>query len=135
MPVVTVTLKVAPADEDDVYRDIARINVKHRAGLLTGQVYLVQVGATKRYMILRGTLKEDTVLLDEKSRSALKVKSGQSTELQISEAGSLGYLIWCWRATDPQFRIPAQLGILSFGLGLLSLFLSLIPLVSWWQCK
>lgn len=128
---MTVTLRVAPADEEDVYRDIARINVSHRPGLRTGDIFLVRVGARKRYMVIRGTSETNKVLMDERSRKALGLVPGQSTELRITEAGKWGYLMWCWGATDPQFRIPAQLGILSFGLGILSLLLSLPPLFSW----
>jgi hypothetical protein len=125
------TLKVTAADDDDVYRDIARINIDDRHRVPSGQIYKVAVGRNKKYLIVRGTNERGRIFLDERARTALQVDAGKSYDFHISRSGWPGYLVWSWQTSDPAYRIPAQLGIMSFTLGVLSLALALPSFFDW----
>lgn len=126
----SISLRVREANEDEIYKDLARLHKKSRSGIESGAVCKITVNAKSKYLILRGVKNgaEGDFILDEPSRTALGVKTGEEYEFTISKAGWWGNLQWAWNASDPAYSIAAKLGILSFALGVISLILAVVPL-------
>lgn len=125
-----VKLLVARADEGDVNRDLVRIHYDDRIGLKSGIICLISnkdsLSSSSKYFVLRGLPRgtPSTIQIDEGAREVLGVSLGRQAVFQIEEAGWWGALQWAWSATDPAYRIAAKLGVLSFGLGCLSVVLA-----------
>jgi hypothetical protein len=128
---------VRPAAREDVYRDVVRIPERYRITksgktISEGSVCALATGRHKRvYAIVRGTLdgEESTVKMDERVRNALELQVGEEIDLSLRQAGPIGEFLWAWNASDPAYRIVARLAVLSALLGLLSLGLGILSLV------
>ena len=125
-------LTVEEAEDADFYKDIARINYSDRSNFGTGHIHQIAVGDRQAYFILRNLAQSSKgrILLDRPSRQQLNVDVNRDYEFAISPVGWWGELCWAFRATEPGYRIAAQLGVLSFFLGVLSLVLAVLPLMT-----
>jgi hypothetical protein len=130
----SVSLLVKPADEDETYRDFARINIADRGKITKGGICLISVGDKRAHVILRGNKRAGEITLDSAMRHRLGVKKEATTKFKIQQCGFFGELRWALSATDPAYRIAAKLGVLSFLLGILSLVFGLLAIPEWfWQ--
>jgi hypothetical protein len=121
----TTTLTIHSARNEDVYKDVARISKKDRVGLRTGRVYRFTVNGRSGYFVLRGMTnkKDGHILIDGAMRDRLGIEYGQNYAFEIAELGFFRELWWGWGATDPVVRASARVGVISLGLGVLSVML------------
>lgn len=131
-PSKTITLTVRSARLADVYRDTIRIAEADRGPLRTGKIHQIKSGKRKAYAILRGLAGTSggQIRLDEATRDRLGLTYGQDHAFKIKQVGFWGSLCWGWTATDPAMAVAARLGVLSLGLGILSLILAAWPLLA-----
>lgn len=122
-----VTLRVIPADFDDVFGDRVRVHQSHRPFSRAGQIILVKHGQNKLLGVARGARKNDTttIQLDQRSREKLGIGSKATVDLTFESAGWIRDFRWAWSATDAMPRVSARLGIIALALGILGLFLGL----------
>jgi hypothetical protein len=134
-------LTVHRAQQEDVYRDFARISKDYRrdtTGKLIpeGDVCKIVAGGRTALVIARGDLNgtdPPRICLDERTRETLGVKEGETHDFQLSRPGLLGRFRWYWNASDPAYRISARVALLSLGIGVVALLLGLIALaVAFW---
>lgn len=130
-------LTVRSAAKDDVFADIVRINEEHRKDksgnrIPAGTICKIEVNGLIAYAILRGKSGDESpsIYLDEYLRDKLKLKLGTSAGIEFSRVGFVGQAIWSWQAVDPAYRVASRLGIISFALGIIGLFLGLLSLKS-----
>lgn len=121
------TLVVRSARYADVYKDTVRISEADRGPLRLGKIHRFTHGKCSTYAVLRGLapVRQGQILMDEAVRFRLEAKFGELQEFTISEASFWGQLVWGWSATDPTYSAATRLGVLSVGLGALSLLLTL----------
>jgi hypothetical protein len=123
-------LKVGSARNEDVYKDIARINRHDRGGIRAGQICKVSVGQASRYFIVRGLPDRGQILLDDLSRDALNVKQGTEYDFSVTATNVFGRIRWACDVADPGPRIAAWLGVLSLVLAAIGIFLALFSIWS-----
>jgi len=130
-PTQTITLKVRSARLAEVYRDTIRIAEADRGPLRTGRIHQIKVGKRTTYAVLRGLAGTSAgqIRMDEATRDRLGLTFGQDHAFKIRQVGFWGSLCWGWTATDPAIAVAARLGVLSLGLGTLSLVLAAWPLL------
>lgn len=119
-----VSLRVLPADRDDVLADIIRVAPVHRPNTKAGHVVKVSAGSRSGYFVVRGSKQNqpDVIALDDSARSKLGVKIDDRQVFCIERAGFWGNLVWAWKATDAMPRIGARLGVISVALGFVGCF-------------
>ena len=129
-------LEVNKAQEDDVYNDIARIPEIHRKDgednkIVEGQLCKITVGRKYTYAFARGKLEseEPCVYIDDRIRGLLGVKVGDKVEFSLKQASLVGRFRWAWNASDPAYRIAAQVAIISAFLGITGFVLGVISLL------
>ena len=124
------TFRVYPMWQEDVFKDIARIPERSRAGIREGSICAVSVNGHTKCLIVRGL--EDTlydrIMLDEHTRKALGVEDGGSYEFSVEETGIIGHVKWACTVSDRGYRISAWVGIISLALGMLGFILGCIGL-------
>ena len=124
-------LKVGVAKVEDVYKDIVRVPEANRKNdcdrnITEGSVCKVRVASnrTEVYAILRGNRDGDTeIKIDEYLRNKLGIEKGKEYEFTFKTRWWYQFC-WPWSATDPGYRISSQIAVISFLLGLLSIFLA-----------
>ena|ERR1700722_15780817 len=62
------------------------------------------------------------IQLDSKLRVDLRLEEDKPYDFQLRPLSWLGHWRWAWNASDPSFRIPAQISLISLILGLIGLF-------------
>lgn len=129
-------LELHSVDNEDVFRDIARINEKIRKTkngelIKAGTICKIVVSKKSTYVLLRGMQKEETmsIKLDERKRNELGLKNGDVYDFELIPAGVIGQFLWAWQASDPAYRISARLALLSVILGLIGLILGVFSLI------
>jgi hypothetical protein len=134
----SVSLTVRPADRDEVYQDLVRIQATYRRtadGLHVpeGQVCRITAEKTGRstLVVLRGRHGPDepSIWIDEMTRDVLGIQVGQQTSFRLENDVWFGAWRWASRSSDVGYRICAQLALLSVGLGLLGLVLGIISIL------
>ena len=120
-------LTVKSARDEDVYKDIARINKNDRGALPSGRIYMLSVNGRAKYFIVRGVSNEQpgTILLDDISREVLNVRLGQAYDFLIERAGPIGQVRWACAVADPAGRIAAVLGVWSMVLSVVGVVLGI----------
>jgi hypothetical protein len=128
-------LTVGELPVEDCWRDMARIRKKYRKtedgrSVDRNTICKVTVGGKSKLLALRGCReKEPKLLLDSSTRHELDLEVEKSYEVEIHRAGWFGYWRWAWGAADPAYRLTAQISLISLGLGVIGLFLGLLPLL------
>jgi hypothetical protein len=114
-----VKLTVKPARDQDVYKDIVRLNTNDRLHVRAGTIGKISVNGRSRFFIVRGLagVQQGTILIDDVGREALAVASGQEYEFLIEPAGLIGQVRWACNVSDSAGRIAAWLGVWAVGLG------------------
>jgi hypothetical protein len=136
-----VRLAVRTLDVEDAWKDIVRINKKYRLG---GKGQFVRRGTAcilraapdgpSKWVIVHGRESTDPVIqMDLNVRLALEVKEGETHDFLLEPLSWIKSLWFPWMASDPSYRLPAQLGLLSALIGaILAVFgivLSLVPML------
>jgi len=120
---------------DEVYRDMARVPEMHRIDakgkpISEGCICYVKAGGRRILLSLRGVAgaSNAAIQIDEKTRNALVLTAGEEADFEFLRVSWLGQFLWAWRASEPAYRIPARLGLLSLVLGLIGLVLGAVSL-------
>jgi hypothetical protein len=133
-----IKLVVKQADQQDVYRDIVRIQERYRTTsrgvpVKEGDVCKIVAEETGRsaIVILRGRhgADEASVWMDERVRQELGLSAGDELSLRLEPRIWLGTWRWAIGSSDVAYRITAQLALLSVTLGLLGLALGILSLL------
>jgi len=127
---MSVKLTIVAANNEDVFHDMARVDVKHRPGTKAGQIVKVTIGNKNAFLVARGapSRQKNSLSLDSATRTKLGVSKNNEYDVDISPAGFFGQLNWAWQATDAMPRIAARLAVLSVILGLVGFALGLISI-------
>lgn len=131
MPTLTVNhLPVA-----DAWKDIVRVPHAHRIGIngkpiRRGEICKLTIANRHRYVVVHGCPQKGAAIIqiDSKVRNDLKVSVGNSYPFGLEIASTFGVWKWMWRASEPMYRVPAQLGLISLFLGVVGLVLGLLAL-------
>jgi len=136
MKLVKLTIEKLPGE--DAWKDIVRIPKAFRIDcndrhVHRGKICRLTVGNKSKWVILHGLDSDQPVIqMDLNVRIALGVKKGHEYEFKVEQIGRLLALWFPWKASDPAYRLPAQLSIVAFILGVLfgvlGIGVGLIPL-------
>jgi hypothetical protein len=102
-----------------------------------GHVIRIRANGKSGYVVVRGydykpnEPHEGLIFVDSTWRGKLALDPDSTYEITIERAGRLADWLWIWRANDPLIRIPAQISLISFFLGILALTLAIPPSVDW----
>ena len=128
-------LTVVEAKEEDVFKDIVRVNSRNRrdrsdAPIPSGAVCRVRVRDRSVLAIVRGLSQSEgsTIRIDEFNRKRLGVKGGEEVQVGIERAGFFYEFAWCWNATQPSYRLTARLALVSVVMGFIGLSLGVISI-------
>lgn len=131
----SIKLTVRQLPREDIYKDLVRIAEGHRLDtdgrkVLEGTVCKITVkGGKSKLVSVRGFEGEETrILMDGKCRDDLGVQDKQEYEFQLRQTSWWGHCRWAWAASDPAYRIPARLCVVSVVLGSIGLALGIISL-------
>lgn len=119
--------------QQDVYRDIIRVNEDHRfdgsgSPIFEGKVCRVRVvGGAKCYAILRGYQASNAaeIRMDDVTRGKLNLKFGETKDFEFQICGPWGQMRWAWNATEIGYQISSRLALIGLVLGLIGLALGL----------
>jgi hypothetical protein len=139
MAKVAHTLRVSNIPVEDAWKDIVRIKNKHRTDyrgkhVPRGSLCRIEVNGYSKWVVVRG-LHPDApdIEMDLTTRLFLGLKVGQIYNFTIYRLWWPQRLWFPWRASDPIYRLPAQLGLISLilgtSLGLLGVLLGVEPIV------
>ena len=116
-------LKVGNLPIEDTWKDIVRIKKdwrKDRSGthIPRGKICRISVGRKSKWVIVHGREPSDnTIQMDLTSRLALETDADKTYDFTLDQLSWLRSLWFPWKASDPMYRLPAQLSIVSFFLG------------------
>lgn len=123
---MTIRLTVGKAATDDIGRDVLRINYADRPqGISRHDIVSVEVNGRSAIVAIRGNDEPGIVNFDVDTRDDLRVLPGETYEFELRRIW-FGRLRWYWDATDPATRVPAQIAVISFILGLIGLALGIL---------
>jgi hypothetical protein len=131
-------LKVENLSFEDTWKDIVRIKKKYRkdrsgSHISRGKVCRISVGEKSKWVIVHGREPSDSVIqMDLNTRLVLEVDTGQTYEFTLERLSWIRSLWFPWKASDPMYRLPAQLSLVSFFLGVifgvLGIIVGLMPI-------
>lgn len=139
-------LQVKKLPDEDGFRDMVRVPHKFRKDtngkhISRGQVCRISANGKSGYIVVRGydykkgEPHDPVIFVDSTWRGKLSLKKeeeeGLKCDIKLEPVGTLAEWLWLWRANDPIIRIPAQISLISFFLGLLALALAIPPSVDW----
>jgi hypothetical protein len=135
-------LKVQKLPDGDGWRDMVRVPHKFRKDatgehIARGHVVRIHANGQCGYVVVRGydykanEPHDGLIFVDSTWRGKLKLEVDESYEVTLERVGRLADWLWIWRANDPLIRIPAQISLISFFLGILALLLAIPPSVDW----
>ncbi len=141
-------LEVHQLSDDDVYKDIIRVNAAHRKNekgetIKEGRVILVRGNGGKCFAVVRGyqASAEPRIYMDEYTRTEkFDVQYSQTYEFAFKPVGLVGQLRWAWNATEMGYQVASRLAVLGFIMGVLGLMLGIATLLDWpkwtafWRC-
>jgi hypothetical protein len=132
-----VELTVAKLASEDAWRDIVRIKDDYRKDrngnhIHRGTICKITGNGKSKWVIVHGRRPQDnTVEMDLNVRLALGVKVGETHPFVLEQLNWFRSLWFPWKASDPMYRLPAQLSIVSFLigvlLGVLGILIGLLP--------
>ena len=129
-------LKVEELPIEDTWKDIVRIRQPERVDnkgkqINRGTICCLTVNGNSKWVIARGLKKKTGVIqMDRNVRHDLDVDVDEYHDFTLTRISWLKSLWFPWKASDPIYRLPAQLGLISLALGIIGLGLGLIPLVT-----
>lgn len=125
----------------DCWKDIVRVNKIYRvdrAGrpIKRGRVCFIWVGDRSTWAVLHGRHGDEPVVhMDLNTRLSLDLKVDETYDVELVQLPWFRSLWYPWHASDPGYRIPGQLslislllGVLGFALGLVAIWLGILSL-------
>lgn len=134
-------LIVKSLEVEDTWKDIVRINRKFRSRVNgepiprgTPCILRARADGPGKWVVVHGRESQDAVIqMDLNVRLALDVKEGETQDFSLQPLSWVRSLWFPWHASDPIYRLPAQLGLLSAILGtilaVLGVVLALVPIL------
>jgi hypothetical protein len=124
-------LEVLTANNDDVYRDVARVPQKHRGAIKEGTLCKISCGSRAAFLAVRGSQNHSdaTIKLDEKTRIELGIELAKSYDFSIMPLNFCGQYRALWHASDPHDRFAMRLSLISFALGIIGIVLGVVSVV------
>jgi hypothetical protein len=122
------------ADEES-WKDAVRIREEFRKDtkgndIERGTICWLGVNGALRLVVVHGCKTEEPIIhIDLNLRKDLGIRKGETYEFTLKKATWWGRWRWAMTASDPAYRIPAQISVISLALGVIALFLGIIPLV------
>lgn len=123
---------------EDTWKDIVRIKKKFRVDsrgkpIPRGKVCRISVGDKSKWVIVHGRIPDNKFIeMDLNVRIALGVDVNETHEFILHRFSWIRSLWFPWKASDPIYRLPAQLSLVSFFLGVIlgvfGIVVGLIPL-------
>jgi hypothetical protein len=132
-------LTVHQLPQADVYKDVVRIPEAHRLDVDARRIAEATVckvavsGGCSKLLSVRGyNSTEPIILMDERTRNDLGVSDRQEYDFQLKPTRWFGHSRWAWNASDPAYRVPIRMALLSVVLGFVGLMLGIWSfIVSW----
>lgn len=130
-------LKVMGLPIEDTWKDIVRIDKHNRKDaegkhIKRGSICRLCLGDKWKWVVVHGRKGAEAVIqMDLNIRLQLDVTEGDVYDFTLQKLSWLRSLWFPWKASDPLFRLPAQISLISFGLGLLALLLAIPPSWDW----
>ena len=125
-------LTVRQISRHEVYKDMVRIPEAHRldrdgSKIGEGKICKITVRGASKLLAVRGSIGADRleIRMDERTRNDLGVAWGEEYDFEIRKCRWPSQICWSWSASDPAYRIPAWIAVLSLGLGLIGLGLGI----------
>jgi len=118
-------LKVENLELEDTWKDIVRIKKEYRRDrndnhIPRGVVCRITTGDKSKWVIMHGREPEDNVIqMDLNARLALGIKKNRSYDFTLERLSWIRSLWFPWKASDPMYRLPAQLSVVSLILGII----------------
>lgn len=124
------SFKIMKCPESHAGSGRALINYERRDGTKRFEVVkLLTPSGNFAYAAVVGHWDDPSYMkLDYDLRKILGVELNQYVEIEVTKCGFFGTLKWYLSVADPIVRTSAFLAVLSLGLGVLSLFLAIVPL-------
>ena len=120
---IAMELTVQSLGVRDCWKDIVRIKRKYRVDrhgkqIKRGRVCRISVNERSAWAVVHGRNTDEAVIqMDLTTRHALRVRAGDTYDFQLTPLSWVRALWFPWTASDPGYRIPAQLALISFILG------------------
>jgi hypothetical protein len=127
-------LKVEKIAAEDTWKDIIRVKKDFRRDvnnkqIKRGAICRLSCGARSKWVIVHGRAAEGNILeIDLSTRLALKLDYGASYDFTLTRISWLTSLWFPWKASDPIFRVPAQLSLISLFLGIVAIVVGAVPI-------
>jgi hypothetical protein len=131
-------LEVRNLPAEDAWKDIVRVKKQYReygkgGHIHRGTICRIRTGAKSKWVVVHGRKTDEPIIqMDLNVRLALEVHQGETHDFTFESLTWIQTLWFPWKASDPGYRIPAQLGLISFFLGtvlgLVGVILGGIPL-------
>src|ERR1051326_1648946 len=127
-------LTVAKLPAEDAWKDIVRIPKAFRVDkkgrrIPRGAICCITTGTRSRWVVVHGLPTKNAVIqMDLNVRLGLGVTNGVPNNFDLARISWVRSLWFPWRASDPIYRLPAQLGFIGLLLGLIGLLVGLIPI-------
>lgn len=118
----------------DCWKDIVRINKSYRVdrtgkSIRRGRVCLIGVGFRSTWAVLHGRHGDDPVIhMDLNTRLSLELKVDETYDVTLTPLPWFRSLWYPWYASDPGYRIPGQLSLISLLLGVVGFVLGLVAI-------
>jgi hypothetical protein len=128
-------LTVEALSVEDTWKDIVRIHEPDRLDednnqISRGTICRIRTGDKSKWVVARGLSKKRGVIqMDRNVRDDLGVETGDHCDFTLERLRWVQSLWFPWKASDPMYRIPAQLGLISLILGAIGLGLGVISLL------
>lgn len=128
-----VCLTVREIGLEDVFLDMVRVHISHRPGVSAGRILTVECNGVFVPLVARGAHdnSRDEIWLDLETRGRLGgLKPNVAYNFKLHTATWSECMRWAWSATDPAYRIPAKISLISVALGVVGLFLGIVSLLN-----
>lgn len=124
-------LVVLSADEDDIYRDIARIPKAHRGKLKVGKLHRVICKGKTAFLAVRGSPRhtDNSIKLDDKIRDHFGIDLCEACSFEFEELGFFKQYYATWHASDPFIQVANRMSLISLILGFVGLGLGLVSIL------
>lgn len=126
-------LEVQHLPAEDAWKDIIRVDNDSRNNpcgkhIPRGAICRITVNDKSRWVVMHGLKhKHGVVQMDLSTRNALDLEPGTSYDFTLQRLSWFRSLWFPWKASDPIYRVPAQLSLISLALGIIGLVLGLVP--------
>jgi hypothetical protein len=120
---IDMNFEVRNLPAEDAWKDIVRVKNQYRQysngdHIHRGTICRIRMGAKSKWVVVHGRKTDEPVIqMDLNVRLALGVHEGETHDFSFERLSWIQTLWFPWNASDPGYRIPAQLGLISFFLG------------------